>query len=158
MMRKLLFLFLIPSASIFAQNLKLMKATMQTINHGASPTSTTNFMVQLKKGKSFVWSVDSVKSALSNTINYNIVKVDDPAATSPKYQQIKSFSKKDKGIYQITFGSTKQNGSGRPGSPQSQRVDTEIYSNGIIIYYTVNKKKKEMKIDSFEELESIDAP
>ncbi len=77
MMRKLLFLFLIPSASIFAQNLKLMKATMQTINHGASPTSTTNFMVQLKKGKSFVWSVDSVKSALSNTINYNIVKVDD---------------------------------------------------------------------------------
>lgn len=135
-----------------------MKATMQTVNHGASPTSTTNFMVQLKKEKAFAWSIDSVKSALNKPIAYYIVKVDDPTVLSPNYQQVKKFSKKDKGIYQITFGSTRQNGSGRPGSPINQRVDAENYANGVTIYYTVNKKKKEFKIDSFEELESIDAP
>lgn len=131
---------------------------MQTVNHGASPTSTTNFMVQLKKEKAFAWSIDSVKSALNKPIAYYIVKVDDPTVLSPNYQQVKKFSKKDKGIYQITFGSTRQNGSGRPGSPINQRVDAENYANGVTIYYTVNKKKKEFKIDSFEELESIDAP
>ena len=157
-MKKFLFFFLFFPSTIFAQNLKLIKATMQTVNHSASPTSTTNFMIQLKKEKSFVWSIDSVKSALNNTINYNIVKVDDPTVLSPNYQQVKKFFKKDKGIYLITFGSTRQNGSGRPGAPQSQRIDTENYSNGITIYYTVNKKKKEIKIDSFEELESVDAP
>ena len=135
-----------------------MKATMQTVNHGASPTSTTNYMIQLKKEKAFVWSIDSVKSALNKSIEYYIVKVNDPTVLSPNYQQVKNFSKKDKGIYQITFGSTRKNGSGRPGSPQNQRVDTENYANGVTLYYTVNKKKKEIKIDSFEELESIDAP
>lgn len=157
-MKNYFLFFLIFSSTISAQNLKLMKATMQTVNHGASPTSTTNYMVQLKKEKSFVWSIDSVKSALNKPIKYYIVKVDDPTVLSPNYQQVKSFSKKDKGIYQITFGSTRQNGSGRPGSPLNQRVDTENYTNGVTIYYTVNKKKKEFKIDSFEELESIDAP
>lgn len=157
-MKKLSFFFLIFSSALSAQNLKLMKATMQTVNHGASPTSTTNFMVQLKKEKAFVWSIDSVKSALNHPVNYYIVKVDDPTVLSPNYQQVKKFSKKDKGIYQITFGSTRQNGSGRPGAPQNQKIDTENYSNGITIYYSVNKKKKEIKIDSFEELESVDAP
>lgn len=157
-MKNLIFLFFILPTIISAQNLKLMKATMQTVNHGASPTSTTSFMIQLKKEKIFAWSIDSVKSALNKPINYNIVKVDDPTVLSPNYQQVKNFAKKDKGIYLITFGSTRQNGSGRPGAPQNQRVDTENYANGVTIYYTVNKKKKELKIDSFEELETVDAP
>lgn len=157
-MKKIILCFLFMQSLVFAQELKLMKATMQTINHGASPTSTTNYIIQLNKEKTFAWSIDSIHSMLGTSIKYNIVKVDNPDAVSPQYKQVKTFSKKDKGIYQLTFGSTKQNGSGRQVAPQQIKVNTENFSNGVIIYYSVKKKKINMKIESFEELESINAP
>jgi hypothetical protein len=158
-MKNVLFLFLIISSTVTAQDLTLKKATMQTVNHGASPTSSTTYNVLLcncKKGK---WSIDSVISTSSQQpVRFNLVKVIDPDATSPVHQKLASFSGLGTGNYQLTFGRTKQHGSGRPGSPQNTKVDTTNIEGGVIIYYTMKKKRKQLKIDSFEELEKIDAP
>lgn len=158
-MRKILFLFMMISMSSVAQDLTLKKATMQTINHGASPTSSTTYTVLLcncKKGK---WSLDSVISISSGqNVKFNLVKVDDPNASSPDYKKLDSYSNLGKGNFQLSFGKTKQRGSGRPGAPQNTRVDTTNIEGGVLIYYSFNKKSKQLKIDSFEQLETIDAP
>lgn len=158
-MNKLVFLFFIISSTVAAQDLVLKKATMQTINHGASPTSSTNYSIllcQCKKGK---WSLDSVVSISSGqAIKFNMVKVDDPDAASPDYKKLQSFSNLTTGNFQLTFGKTKQRGSGRPGAPQNTKVDTTNIEGGVIIYYSAKRKHKQLKIDSFEQLETVDAP
>ena len=93
MNRILIILFSFFSFAAFSQELKFVKATMQTVNHGASPTSTTTYSVFVKKNKKFKWSVDSVLSVSNGEkVNYNIVKVDNPESPSPKYEQIKSYN------------------------------------------------------------------
>lgn len=153
-------LFSLFAILIYSQELKFVKATMQTVNHGASPTSTTTYFMLLEKNKKFKWSVDSVVSiATGEKINYNIVKVDNPESTSPKYEQVKSFNKCDLGKYQLTFSITKNKGSGgRPGSPQNQKADTTNIEGGIIIYYTSKGKTQKIKIVEFEKLDTINAP
>ena len=92
-MNKLVFLLLICSSAT-AQELKFSKATMQTINSGASPSSTTNYSIFFEKNKTFKWSVDSVCSiSTGQSINYHISSVQDPTAVSPRYSPLKIFSK-----------------------------------------------------------------
>ena len=159
-MRKLFFLFFVLPFVVHAQELTLSRATMQTINSGASPSSVTNYRVIVKKAKKFNWSVDSVCSVLTGeSVKYNFVSVDDPDAVSPKYTAVKVFSKTDKGAYLITFGVTKRrDGGGRPGSPQNTKVDTTNIEGGVIIYYHAKGKKKQLKVIEFEQLETINAP
>ncbi len=157
-MKRLLFLLMIISTGSFSQTLDLVSATMQTINQGAAAVSVTNYKVTLKKKKCGNWSIDSVTSLLGHRIEYNLVKAENQTAVPPVYKQVKSFNKKDKGTYLITFASRKSRGSGRPNSPQNLKVDTENYTGGVIIYYTYKKHKGQMKLLGFEELDSIDAP
>ncbi|CAN5431942.1 hypothetical protein BH10BAC1_BH10BAC1_16340 [soil metagenome] len=154
----ILLLFLLPTIT-FAQDLKLVKATKQTINSGASPTSTTNYMVEVNKSKKCKISIDSVVNVYTQkTTNFNIVKVDDPAATSPNYERTDASNVKGKGTYQITFASMKNRGRGRPGTPMNLMVPIADFTQGAIVYYRVGKKKKQLLIESFEELETINAP
>lgn len=145
--------------SAFGQDLKIIKSTKQTINGGASPTSTTNYTIQFKKESAYKWSVDSIVNANTlKSVQYTIVKVDNPDLVSPNFQPVKCFSKKDKGLYQINFASSKNRGGGRPNSPTGIMVELPPFPNGAIIYYRVGKKKKKLVVDIFEELETINAP
>lgn len=133
---------------------------MQTVNHGASPTSTTTYSTFLQKNKKFKWSVDSVVSISSGErVVFNIVKVDNPESNSPKYEQVKSYNKCDMGLYQLTFSVTKNKGSGgRPGSPQNQKVDTTNIEGGVIVYYTSKGKTQKLNVVEFDKLDTINAP
>lgn len=158
-MRFLTFLFLLFSATGIGQELKMDKATMQTVNHGASPSSTTTYTIILEKNKKFKWQIDSVVTISGReAVKYNVVKVDDPDSNSPKYEQVKSYNKCDIGKYLITFTITKNRGGGRPGSPQNQKADTTNIEGGVIIYYRVKGKTKMIKVDVFEKLDTINAP
>lgn len=159
-MKRFFFLFLLISSVSLAQDLKLIKATKQTINSGASPTSTTNYMIEIKKSKKCKWSVDSVVNVYTQKSGrFNIVKVDDPTVLSPNYKQVDASNIKDKGTFQITFSSMKSRGSGRPGTPpMNLMVPVADFTQGAIIYYSIGKKKKQLLIESFEELETINAP
>ena len=159
-MKNILPLILLLSLSSCAQELKLVKATKQTINAGASPTSTINYLVEFKKEKPGKWSIDSVINVYTiKHVDYNLVWINDPKATSPEIKQIKTFSKADKGTYQLHFAATKKRGSGRPGTPpQEQMVPIAEFTQGAIVYYTMGKKHKQLKIEEFEELETINAP
>ena len=86
-MKQLLILLLISNIS-FAQELKLIKATKQMVNHGASPSSSINYTVLLKKDKNFKWSIDSVHTPLGKSLKFNVVKVDNIDATSPNYTKV----------------------------------------------------------------------
>lgn len=140
-----------------AQELKLTKATLQTVNHGASPTSTTTYLVQFQKKKKSVWSIDSVISISSaQQVKYTLVKIGEKGAD---YTALDKFSKSDKGFYQIRFAVTKQRGSGgRPGAPQNQKADTTVIEGGVIVYYSIKGKSKQLKVTDFEQLETVDAP
>jgi len=171
-MKKLLFLFFVLPFAAFSQNLQLTKATEQTINHGASPTASTNYIVLLKKAKSFNWSVDSVYSIADNKkVNYNIVKLDDPASPSPRYEKLTKFEKNYIGLIQITFASMKSLGDGgRRNVPTIEIGEQNDYSSGVTIYYTSKMRKvkatdvektakaKNLKVIAFEKLETINAP
>ena len=158
-MKHIIYFILFITFSAPAQELKLIKATKQTINAGASPSSVTNYVVIIKKEKCFKWSVDSVVNIDSRmSVKYNIVKADNPNAASPNYQRVQSFSKKDKGLYHITFSSSKSHSSGRPGSPLNTSVTTPEFTRGALIYYSAGKKKKQLQVNSFEQLATIDAP
>lgn len=157
-MRVFLLFFILVATHLNAQDLKLTKATKQQINHDAAPGSTINYTVILKKDKNFKWSIDSVHTPLGRSLKFNVVKVDDVNAISPNYQAIKCYCKKDKGNYQITFSTNKKRGSGRPNSPPNNTVEVEDFSSGAIIFYTVKGKVKQLKIEAFEELETVNAP
>ena len=160
-MKKLLFLFFILPAIAFAQDLKLSNATVQTINHGAAPIANVNYLLLLKKDKSFIWSIDSVYSIADNKkVNFNIVKVDDPNLPSPRYEKLDKFEKKYKGLIQLSFSSMKSMGEeGRPHGPKIVVVESNDYTAGVKIFYTVRKKKQKiLQIESFEKLETINAP
>lgn len=153
-MNRIVVFLLIACSSAFSQELKIIKSTKQIINSGASPTSSTNYTVQFKKESPYKWSVDSVVNVNSEkSIQYTIVKVDGPNTLPVKF-----FSKKDKGIFQITFASMKKRGSGRPNSPTGIMVELPDFPKGAIIYYRVGKKKKQLSVEAFEELETINAP
>lgn len=157
-MKHLLIILLAFHSVLNAQELQLTKATKQQINHGAAPGSTINYTVMLKKDKNFKWSIDSVHTPLGKSLKFNVVKVDDMNATSPNYQAVKCYCKKDKGNYQITFSTNKKRGGGRPNSPPNNMVEVEDFNSGAIIFYTVKGKVKQLKIESFEELETVNAP
>jgi hypothetical protein len=158
-MKRLFFLFFIISSTLGAQELVLKIATRQTINHGASPTSSTTYTVLMSVCKKGSWRIDSlVSTASGRAIAFNMVKVDDPAAASPDYKRLESYSDLGKGNYQLSFGITKQRGSGRPHAPQNTVVDTTNIEGGIVIWYTFKKKHRKLKIDEFGQLETIDAP
>ncbi len=159
-MKRIVILFFLISSFSLAQDLKLVKATKQIINAGASPTSTTNYMIEISKSKKCKWSVDSVVNVYTQKSGkFNIVKVDDPTVLSPNYKQVDASNIKDKGIFQITFSSIKNRGSGRQGTPpMNLMVPVAEFTQGAIIYYSVGKKKKKLLIESFDELETINAP
>ncbi len=158
-MKGILILLLAVCSSGFAQELQLISATKQTINGGASPTSVTNYQIRFKKDKSFKWSVDSVVNINTGaSVSYTLLKVDDPALASPDFKPVKCFLKKDKGMYQVTFASSKNRGAGRPGSPTGIMVELPAFPKGAVIYYRAGKNKKQLSIEIFEELDTINAP
>lgn len=160
-MRVLLILvFALFSLSVFTQNIKLIKATVQTINHGISPTASTNYVLLYKKEKSFKWSVDSIYSVADNKkVKYNIVGIDNPEFVSPSYSSIDKFEKNYKGYIQITFSELKKRGeSNRPNAPKIEIMENNDFSSGIIIYCKIKNKRKKLKLETFEKLETINAP
>ncbi|MCX6295472.1 MAG: hypothetical protein NTX97_05305 [Bacteroidetes bacterium] len=158
-MKQFAFLFLLLSSASFAQDLAMVKATKQTINSGAAPTSTINYLIEIKRSKKCKLSIDSVVNVYTQkTTAFNVVKVDNPESVSPKYKPVNASSIKDKGMFQITFASMKNRGSGRPGTPMNLIVPIADFTQGAIVYYTAGKKKKQLLVESFEELETINAP
>ncbi len=158
-MKRFIILFCLISAFSSAQDLSLLKATKQTINSGASSSSTTNYSVDINKTKKCKLSIDSVVNVYTQkSISFNIVQVDNPSAVSPSYHQVKPSAIKEKGMYQITFASTKNRGSGRPATPMNLVVPIADFTQGAIIYYSSGKKKKQLLVESFEQLETINAP
>ncbi len=161
-MKQLFFIFLFITTSAIGQELKLVKAFKITINAGATPTSTINYTVLLEKNKNFNWSVDSVVNVISQKkVKHSIVKVNKKDnMIKPDYEQVKTFSKKDKGVYQITFSVTVSHSGGipHPGAPINMQLPVQEFSQGAILYYTCKKKTKKLEIKSFEQLETIDAP
>ncbi len=158
-MKHLIILFLLLSSFSFAQDLTVLKATKQTINSGASPTSTSNYLVEIKKTKKCKLSIDSIINVYTQKlVPFNTVKVDNADFVSPNYQPVKASAIKEKGVYQLTFASMKNRGSGRPGTPMNLVVPVAEFSQGAVIHYTIGKKKKQLLIESFEQLETINAP
>lgn len=159
-MRKLIFFLFCFPLFLSAQELHLLKATMQTVNMGAAPGSVTTYYILLEKKSKFRWEIDSVCSIQTGLpVKYNLVKVDDPDAVSPQYTQVKKFVKADRGKYLITFGINKNRGNGRPGAPpQNMKADTTMIEGGVNVYYRSKGKKKQLRIDQFEQLETISAP
>lgn len=158
-MKQLIFLMLVTPVFLAGQELKLLKATKQTVNAGASPTSITNYTVEIKKEKAGKWSIDSVVNVYTQkSVEFRVMKTSDPLVIFPNDEPVKFYQKKDKGTYRIMFASMKNRGSGRPGSPQNLMVPVADFTQGAIIFYTMGKKKKQLLVESFEELETINAP
>ncbi|MDF2438035.1 MAG: hypothetical protein K0Q95_2411 [Bacteroidota bacterium] len=155
-MKKIVFLFLLLSSFADAQEITLKKATMQTVNHGASPTSTTTYSVLVCNCKKAKWSLDSVVSiSAGQPVTFYVSKVEKKDTINKK---LSSFKNLGTGDYRISFSKTKQRGGGRPGAPQNTMVDTTNIEGGVVIHYSVKDKRKKLKIDSFEELETINTP
>lgn len=158
-MKQIVFLLFIFPCVLSAQDLKLIKATKQMVNSGASPTSVINYTIDVKRSKSCKWAVDSVVNVYTQkTVEFNIVKVNDPTVLSPSNQKVDASEINAKGSFQIRFASMKNRGSGRPGTPMNLMVPVADFTQGAIIYYRVGKKKKKLVVESFEELETINAP
>jgi hypothetical protein len=158
-MNRLLIFLLFISLSATAQELELVKATQQTINSGAAPMSTTNYVVHIKKNKVFKWSIDSVVNVYTQKSSpFQVVKVTSTSVLAPSQKQMVVFSKNDKGLFYITFSSMKSRGSGRPGTPMNMMVPVADFTQGAIVYYRVGKKQKKIIIELFDELETINAP
>ena len=159
-MKYLFILFLFFSSPAFTQELKLVIATKQTVNAGASPTSIVNYVIFFEKDKNFNWSIDSVVNVLSQqSVQYKIEKVNNLKAVSDNCQPQKSFSKRDKGLYRITFSAIiNHTGVVHPGAPVYIPTPIIEFSQGAIVYYSSKKIKKQLKIESFKELDTIDAP
>lgn len=160
-MRFVILLLFCVSSHVVAQELKLVKATKQTINSGASPTSTTNYTIQVKKSKKCVVTIDSVVNVYTQKSGkFNVFKVGSSTVLSPtSQQQIDASNIKEKGIFNINFSSMKSRGSGRPGTPpMNLMVPIADFTQGAIIYYRAGKKKKQLLVEAFEELETINAP
>lgn len=160
-MRSIILLLLCVSSFAVAQDLKLIKATKQMINSGASPTSTTNYTIQVKKSKKCSLAIDSVVNVYTQKSGkFNVFKVGNSTVLSPtSQQQIDASNIKDKGIFNINFSSMKNRGSGRPGAPPMElMVPIADFTQGAIVYYRVGKKRKILTVDFFEELETINAP
>ena len=160
-MRSIILLLFFVSSYAGAQDLKLIKATKQMINSGASPTSTTNYTIQVKKSKKCSLTIDSVVNVYTQKSGkFTVFKEGNPSVLSPaSQQQIDASNIKEKGIFNINFSSSKNRGSGRPGAPPMElMVPIADYTQGAIVYYRVGKKKKKLTIESFEELETINAP
>lgn len=158
-MRKIILLLLLISSATFAQDLKLIKATKQTTNAGASPTSTINYTIQIKKSKKCKVSIDSVVNVYTQKSSpFNVYKTGNSTVLSPS-KQIDATNIREKGAYDINFYSTKSRGSGRPGAPPMElMVPIADFTQGAIVYYRVGKKSKKITVESFEELQTINAP
>jgi hypothetical protein len=158
-MKNILWVFVMLSATLQAQELKLEKATMQTIHQGASPVSVTTYTVTLLKNKKFCWSIDSVCGIQSGQkVDYKIVKVDDPTVLSPDYKRVEQFKKSDRGRYQISFSKRKVGQGGRPNAPQNLKPDTTNIEGGVVIHYTSKKRHRKLLVENFEQLETVNAP
>ena len=159
-MNKLLLGLIFISTVSFAQELKLQKATKQTINAGASPTSTTNHVLELKKSKKCTFTIDSVVNVYTQkAIAFTVFKLADATVLAPGNPVVCSNQLKGKGVFQIHFASMKNRGGGRPGSPPMNLVvPIADFTQGAIVYYRVGRKKKQLIVESFEELETINAP
>ncbi len=159
MKRTICLMFLLPSV-VFAQDFKFIKATKQTINSGASPTSTNNYTIEISKSKKCKWSIDSVVNLYtSKAVEFQLFKIENATVLSPSNKPIEMTSIKQNGSFQIKFSSMKNRGSGRPGAPpMNLMVPVADFTQGAIVYYRIGKKKMQLKVESFDELETINAP
>lgn len=159
-MRKIFLLFLLISSATFAQDLKLIKATKQTTNAGASPTSTINYSIYIKKSKQRKLSIDSVVNVYTQkTTTFEFYIVANSKGNLDRQIQYNSTNIIDKGVFRLNFYSMKSRGNGRPGAPPMElMVPIADFTQGAIIYYRVGKKSKKITVESFEELQTINAP
>ncbi len=147
-MKYIFFLFIIISFSARGQELKLTQATKQTANSGASATVITNYCILLKKEKSFCWSVDSVVDVYTQKpLRFHIVKIEKPGGLSAqRYLEVKKYSKKDKGIYRVSFEMTQNRKTG-PDTPMNKKVPVDDITQGVIVFYSAEKKKKKCALN-----------
>ena len=158
-MKRFILLFLLSSLYSQAQNLTLVKATKQVLNHGASPASSTNYKILLCNCSKAKWSIDSVISISSGQrIKFKLFKIEGVNETVQLPINVDAPFNPGTGNFRLTFESIKYREGGRPGSPQPTETDTTAIEGGVIIYYSIKKKQRTMKIDSFEELEKINTP
>ncbi len=155
---KVFIVFLFVHSIGFSQELKLTKATLQTVYHGDSPNKSLNYNIIIEKQKKFSWSIDSILSTYDKKIQFNIVKIDNINSPNSNYKQVKSFSKKDKGFYMITFSISEPIKKEKAIAAGSQKIELNNSVSEVRLFYSANKKTK--KIDSiiFEELETISVP
>jgi hypothetical protein len=158
-MKYIFFLFVVFDLSLSGQELRLKSATMQTINQGASAVSSTTYRIRLEKSRKYKWSVDSIIGIQSGQpVDFQIMKLGDDTVLKPGSQLLREFKKTDKGLFEIVFGIQKSRGNGRPNAPQNMKVDTTNIDGGVYIYYRTKCRKKKIKVDTFEVLETLDAP
>lgn len=159
MMLRLILLSLLVSNFSFGQDLKLIKATKQITNSGASPMSTINYSILVNKSKKCKLSIDSVVNVYTQKSSaFTITQPGTGTVLSPSVL-IDAKNVTVKGKYEIHFYSQKSRGSGRPGAPpMNLQVPIADFTQGAVVYYRVGKKQKKLTIDFFEELETINAP
>lgn len=152
-MKQILFLFLLISTSCFSQELKLISATKQTIISDTSVAFTIKYVIRIDKSENFKWSIDSVINVLSGKkIAYHIVKVCVQKTGLTVFKKVKSFSKKDKRLYEVIFStSITPTKVVHPGSPVNMQTPELEFSQGAIVYYSCNRKTKTLKVDTFTE-------
>lgn len=159
-MRSIILLLLFVYSSLAAQDMKIVKTTKQTINSGASPTSTTNYSIYIKRSKQCKVMIDSVVNVYTQkTTTFEFYMVADAQGNLNTIKRYDSRAIVDKGIFRLDFYSMKKRGSGRPGAPPTElMVPIADFTQGAIVYYRVGKKKKQLLVEVFEELETINAP
>lgn len=129
-----------------AQKLKLNTATQQTLMPGMGGAKYVNYNIELNQRVSKIVLIDSVVSVVGfKRVKFNINSTKIPTRTST--------------IYTITFSKIipMPPCCGRENLPPIP-ADEIDYTEGVIVYYTINGKQKKIKVSSFKVLANINAP
>jgi hypothetical protein len=137
------FLFIL---KVSAQKLKLITATQQTLMPGMGGAKYVNYVLELKQGTSKTVVIDSVVSVAG----LKKVKVN---ATNAK------ITTRTSTIYTITYSKIipMPPCCGRENLPPVP-TDEIDFTEGVIVYYTINGKRKKIKVSTFKVLANINAP
>ena len=146
-MKTLVFIFLLISSVVGAQELEVKQAKIIAVRQAETTLTLYKCQVLLSKDRNFKWSIDSVISlATGKKVRYHLVKVDDPGAVSPDYKSVNSFSKKDKGNYLLSF------------TPERSAAGELNTAKGIVICYKAKNKRKQLLVDLSGKTETVETP
>jgi hypothetical protein len=154
----LCFLALFCLQGLSAQPLRLRISEVYTVTEGASGMVVSTYEIYLDKGRKYCGRIDSVVSTRTGEkIDYKFYKVEMTDSTRHRVRA-DNFHSKDKGVWAIVFGIRKQRGTGRPGAPQNLKADTTNVEGGVTIYYTANRKRGTLRVETFTQTENLIAP